>query len=151
MVLFKQMSYAFKLYALFTVTVMNSIIIKRSILQQFVRIKCFVLRIKQQTTAKHYNFDLLLQISPAPTSLLLTGATGSKSHSVNGIFDPTTPLQFADGQIIFVKRNDPDLFVSYCKSIESWCVQPKASKGTSTCFAYMPATQRIDKCKCAYF
>ena len=70
---------------------------------------------------------------------------GTKNQCINGTFDPTSPLEFTDGQITFVKRNNPDICAAYCKSIESWCVQPRRDKGTSICYAFVKATQRFEQ------
>ena len=85
-------------------------------------------------------------MSPEPASLLLTGATGSKSQCINGIFDPSSPHEFTNEQLLYVKRDDPAVCAAYSKTIESWCVQPVASKGTDVCYAFLKANQRIDAC-----
>ena len=85
------------------------------------------------------------QICPAPLPVMLSGATGDKAPYINGAFDPILPPEFTDGQPTYVKRNDPVVFAAYCKSIESWCIQPKKDKGSSICYAYFKTKQRFEE------
>ena len=79
-------------------------------------------------------------------TVLLAGASGSKSGYINGIFDPITPIVFTNGQLTYEKRNDPTVCAAYCKTIESWCVQPIASKGTDVCYAFFKSNRRLEEC-----
>ena len=85
-------------------------------------------------------------MSPAPCSVVLSGAIGSKSPFINGTFDPTSPPEYIDDQLMYVNRNDSNIVAAYCKSMASWCVQPNTSKGTSMCYAFLKTALRLDEC-----
>jgi hypothetical protein len=69
------------------------------------------------------NVKLLL----TSTSVLIRGATGPNSSTINGIFDPTNTLH--DGVPVYQKRSDWDKWMEYNKNVKKWLVKCSQDKG----------------------
>mmetsp|Transcript_4392 Transcript_4392/g.8157 ORF Transcript_4392/g.8157 Transcript_4392/m.8157 type:complete len:207 (-) Transcript_4392:1731-2351(-) len=80
---------------------------------------------------------LQMLIPPPPGSITLSGATGSRQHRVNGIFEPTDEEQL--GMPVYKKKGDADTWMEMVKGASGlrWYIKPTKEKGTSSvCYGY---------------
>ena len=76
----------------------------------------------------------------------ITGATGPKAGSINGMYRPTQEL--SDNVTVYVKIDDGDMLLEYRALIKDWQVKHTAHKGKDISFAFcaVPAKCLPDKC-----
>ena len=76
----------------------------------------------------------------------LIGATGSNAAYINGIFDPSSPLELHDGQLTYRKRGDQDKWLEYHGAKKQWLVKATVHKGTGQAWAWIGSELRVDQC-----
>ena len=71
---------------------------------------------------------------------MISGATGPKAASVNGVFEPTGEVY--NGKVLFAKRGDADKWLRFVASTGKWTVSPTKDKDENStngwCFSAGP-------------